>query len=64
MWRFSEDLDFTIMPNIKPDGIISGFEKVSDRGSARTRHGFGRHENITQISCRLIIILSYMKTSI
>ena len=30
MWRFSEDLDFTIAPNVNPYDIISGFEKVCD----------------------------------
>lgn len=27
-WRFSEDLDFTIVPNTEPEKIVSGFESV------------------------------------
>ena len=29
-WRFSEDLDFTILPDTSPETITSGFEQICD----------------------------------
>ena len=29
-WRFSEDLDFTILPDTNPETITSGFEQIYD----------------------------------
>ncbi len=30
LWRFSEDLDFTLMPNTEPKFVISNFDRVCE----------------------------------